>query len=846
MATEISTLSITDLHFPNVTICPSRGSHTALNYDLMKASRDPLTKEEEEKLSLLAYTIFVEAPFHKHFDEVLAVVNPDNIENLLNGFQTIPSVAEMNVTETSFCSLNGTYHTPWFQGDFQGSFFLSDQQHRIILEFPENLKELIGSGHLVIELEVEISINETVWIRNDTANTVTHQFHSEEKQWEDAERYCDSKGGHLATFQSPDQQRAIEDLVPYNTFVWVGAIGNNTAEHVWDYKGNHSCYAFWKSRAENYHATYDHTCSAKHAFVCQAGRTYLFGNTRKMLRYAKNEITFSSFNAQYSYSITDSAYLTLRNEKKMTGLKISWEIHNKYPAIMVRSHVVGQIIKTPLQDPAQSDFYENDQIFEATLEVPQNLSDQIGTGSLIIKLEVNLREEKGLDEEIEISRGGPKVFTVHQQTKSWHEAEAFCRGKGGNLASIESEEELQKAHPSYSYGKWIGGIKEDTDDTWRWSDGTTWMFSPWESGVGNGSSGCVCAWGAFLDDDNPNNDNDYFKKDDCTYKRPFVCQTTSQKLKTNSTLTFSFNRYQISFTLFKVRYNNYAAQYNVSNLERKGQSSGFQLSWSIQDQEGNPMTKESQDEMKEWRKMAPAPKYDNNLYARMVELARQARIQGIPTEVLVERALNNEKITWESRYCYEGQLRETASEHFFGDLEISVKSMESSASLKNEDLYMGAKILFAMKFCPPQMSLRLLIFFKEMFKSQSSVSIIRTIVDTIQSGILEDEDSRSKLNELYLVVEEEFDLQYGKVLLALSSKEQIEELLGKDWPFFVKYSKEVDHCLRGISCDNLIDIIATLGKKTHHSEQSIILMTKLFALLDDIIMTLCVLRIGSM
>ena len=52
----------------------------------MKASRDPLTKEEEKKLSLLAYTIFVEAPFHKHFDEVLAVVNPDNIENLLNGF----------------------------------------------------------------------------------------------------------------------------------------------------------------------------------------------------------------------------------------------------------------------------------------------------------------------------------------------------------------------------------------------------------------------------------------------------------------------------------------------------------------------------------------------------------------------------------------------------------------------------------------------------------------------------------------------------------------------------------------------------------------------------------------
>ena len=82
-----------------------------------------------------------------------------------------------NITETLFCSTIGTFHTPYFRGELEESFYKSDQQCRVKLELPENVKEFIGSGLLLIELEVDTSMeeadirveegwHESDWVRN--------------------------------------------------------------------------------------------------------------------------------------------------------------------------------------------------------------------------------------------------------------------------------------------------------------------------------------------------------------------------------------------------------------------------------------------------------------------------------------------------------------------------------------------------------------------------------------------------------------------------------------------------------------------------------------------------------
>ena len=53
----------------------------------------------------------------------------------------------------------------------------------------------------MIELEVDTrkGLNETVWIRNDTAQILIYEFHPEGESWEESERICDAEGGHLAS-----------------------------------------------------------------------------------------------------------------------------------------------------------------------------------------------------------------------------------------------------------------------------------------------------------------------------------------------------------------------------------------------------------------------------------------------------------------------------------------------------------------------------------------------------------------------------------------------------------------------------------------------------------------------
>ena len=59
IATSISTHPIAELDFPTVTVCPPRGSHTALNYDLMKATNDSMTETEKELLVNAAFDSFI-------------------------------------------------------------------------------------------------------------------------------------------------------------------------------------------------------------------------------------------------------------------------------------------------------------------------------------------------------------------------------------------------------------------------------------------------------------------------------------------------------------------------------------------------------------------------------------------------------------------------------------------------------------------------------------------------------------------------------------------------------------------------------------------------------------------
>ena len=155
VATSITTHPIDDLDFPTVTICPPKGSQTALNYDLMKANTT-FAMEDKEILKNETNNIFIAPSHHEYIRTMVAVANPENMKQTVEGFQSVPrSFAGDKGFEIRMWNTNGTWHTPLFGEKYDTSYYEEDRQYLVSLQIPLNLTEQLNGGSLVVQLEVD-------------------------------------------------------------------------------------------------------------------------------------------------------------------------------------------------------------------------------------------------------------------------------------------------------------------------------------------------------------------------------------------------------------------------------------------------------------------------------------------------------------------------------------------------------------------------------------------------------------------------------------------------------------------------------------------------------------------
>ena len=155
VSTSITTHPIADLDFPIVTVCPPKGSNTALNYDLMQADNNSLTEEDREAMKKAVNDIFLE-PSHQMFvNQMEATGNTENLRTIYEGFQTFPKPNGKGILETMMSNNYGEISTPWFGETVQEDYHKKDRKLQFELEITKNLINQVGSGSLVIELEVD-------------------------------------------------------------------------------------------------------------------------------------------------------------------------------------------------------------------------------------------------------------------------------------------------------------------------------------------------------------------------------------------------------------------------------------------------------------------------------------------------------------------------------------------------------------------------------------------------------------------------------------------------------------------------------------------------------------------
>ena len=82
------------------------------------------------------------------------------------------------------------------------------------------------------------------------------------------------------------------------------------------------------------------------------------------------------------------------------------------------------------------------------------------------------------------------------EAKSWEEARSACQESDADLASITNEETNAFLSTLTTESSWIGGYKDSNND-WKWSDGSTWGYANWCRGQPDGTGQYLifnCVW----------------------------------------------------------------------------------------------------------------------------------------------------------------------------------------------------------------------------------------------------------------------------------------------------------------------------------------------------------------
>ena len=233
--TSSSTHSLAGLDFPNVTVCPPKGSHTALNYDLMKADPDFLTEEDRDRLKKDAARIFVKSSHEEYVKTIISTANPLNVKQIYQGFQEIPRMTQNSEFEMKMWSSSGSIQSPGFRGDYDEDHYKTGRQNLYILQFPDNIRNMLGNGSLVIDLEVNTR-QEKGWQEYvHYMEGSRYKLYTDRKNWAEAESHCQKEEGHLASVTSEWEQEQVEGMVG-DKHVWIGGT-DQVQEGRWQWVG---------------------------------------------------------------------------------------------------------------------------------------------------------------------------------------------------------------------------------------------------------------------------------------------------------------------------------------------------------------------------------------------------------------------------------------------------------------------------------------------------------------------------------------------------------------------------------------------------------------------------------
>ena len=161
VSTTIETLSISDLDFPNVTVCPPRNSLTSLNPILVMARNTSLDKNQLLELRNFAEDSALEVNYKAKLLEFTAFTSAHKILDWYTGvtqfhFPYLHNNKRQFELDTT--SYSGTFTTPYFQQTFEEQNFDLKLLVKLRLHVPEDIRDRMRTDWISIQLRINYDI----------------------------------------------------------------------------------------------------------------------------------------------------------------------------------------------------------------------------------------------------------------------------------------------------------------------------------------------------------------------------------------------------------------------------------------------------------------------------------------------------------------------------------------------------------------------------------------------------------------------------------------------------------------------------------------------------------------
>ena len=788
VSTTITTHPITELEFPTVTVCPPRGSNTALNHLLEKVKDVNFSEEERRELLDISNEVFIEMPNKKSAKQIRELLSRENRRSIANGQAGMPEMdGEGKITIKSY-ELEGNFQTPGFRdAQYKGDFYSRHQSLHYVLNFPGNV-----DGVLVISVETDGN-----W--SFASPGIRLKLFNEKLTMPFAEEFCVNQGGHLASVGSQEKQEEVEKLARSN-IVWLGGRREAGGEKVmqwvdgqtwgyenWDkdqpdYCAGCHCLTTGEDRPGRWNVNH---CTWHLPFICDLSSPKMSGN--HILVVGKTSVVNST--VHFWWENTPDRF-----DQNMVGFHINWHIENgtNNGVRQFESTALSGNISTPgLGSLPPPNYNKERHEYTAVIELPHNITDVIGDGALVV--DVDIVPDNQRDGEVELLTGEPKL-EFYKIYMTWSAAEKFCVSKGGHLASVASPFHWHRLQSFMALNDikdpiWLGATDEGREGEWTWTDGSKWSEEHWRSpDQPSNHSGENCI----------NLVKNRWFDDPCFWQSFTICSVPTKTVLTSDThLVFTSENISIPAIQFRWAQQPISQEEEDENDEqaglegdlRRNRIGGFKLGWQLLGS-----TKVTSNTSKSgWKMNSFHRSHEKDLNILTIgNLVRESKIHKVERREIWKTILKyrwNIDILTNSPCLNETQVAEVI---YKTGQDLNLK-YDWNLWIPEEDLAFVTELYSALQYCPGNLveSAKLSVLFESLLTNHSLNTVVAATMENIQPRAGDNIKDFTAINMWYERLDERYSFSLGSTILPLLTSDNFTTLANLDPPFLRRQKNNI-------------------------------------------------------